>query len=713
MKRLLSAWLFALLLIAGTAPAQRQSIKIGVLSHRGDAATLFRWTPTADYLSYKLSDYRFDIVPLDFAEVTPAVASANVDFILANPGIYVNLEVLYRVSRIATLNNRRGDEPLNIFGGVLFARAERDDIRDFQDLRGRSFAAVDQTSLGGFQMVWRELLGAGINPYRDFSRLRFAGIHDQVVYQVLEGAVDVGTVRTNILERMAAAGEIDLTQIKIIHPRTRPGFPFRLSTRLYPEWPFSKVRHTSNDLAQAVAVALLNMPRNHPASINGQYAGWTIPLDYQPVHNLFRELELPPYEPRKGFTLWDALKRYWAWLLGGLIILLVMGVLTARVTQLNKRLQRAKRRLEREHQLILDSVADGIYGVDLDGNSTFVNRAMEAITGWQAAEVIGRNQHRLLHHTRADGSHHPTRKCPVYAAYRDGRTRFIDDDLFWRKDGSSFPVEYTATPIRDGKGRTLGSVVVFRDITKRKQAEEEARRHQQEMTHVARLSTLGEMASGIAHELNQPLTAIATNARACVRMLDSELSSAELCADVMERIADQAQRAGEVIRQIRRFVRKEEPDCRPVLLSEIVKNVTRLIRQDAHREGIQLHLGLDPVADQVYVQQIQIEQVVLNLVRNAIEAMGEIPRENRSLTIGSAQAGGDRVRLTVADSGPGLSPEVADSLFNPFVTTKPQGMGLGLSVSTGIVESHGGQLTVESKPGRGVVFSFTLPAHSG
>jgi two-component system sensor histidine kinase TtrS len=713
MKRLLSAWLFALLLIAGDAPAQRQNIKIGVLSHRGDAATLFRWTPTADYLSYKLSDYRFEIIPLDFAEVTPAVASGSVDFILANPGIYVNLEVLYRVSRIATLNNRRGAEPLNIFGGVVFTRAERDDIRGFQDLRGRSFAAVDQTSLGGFQMAWRELQVAGINPYRDFSRLNFAGIHDQVVYQVLEGEADVGTVRSNILERMAAAGEIDLTQIKIIHPRTRPGFPFRLSTRLYPEWPLSKVRHTSNDLAEAVAVALLNMPRNHPASINGQYAGWTIPLDYQPVHNLFRELQLPPYEPRKGFTLWDALKRYWTWLLGGLIVLLVMGILTARVTQLNKRLQRAKRRLEREHQLILDSVADGIYGVDLDGNSTFVNRAMEAITGWQASELIGRNQHQLLHHTRADGSHHPAEECPVYAAYRDNRTRFIDDDLFWRKDGRRFPVEYTATPIRNEKGRTLGSVVVFRDITKRKLAQEEARRHQQEMAHVARLSTLGEMASGIAHELNQPLTAIATNARACVRMLDSEHSPAEQCADVMERIAEQAQRAGEVIRQIRRFVRKEEPECRPVRLSEIVKNVTRLIRHDTRREEAQLQLELDPAADWVLAQQIQIEQVVLNLVRNAIEAMAEVPPERRALTIGSAQAGGDRVRLKVADSGPGLSPEVADSLFNPFVTTKSQGMGLGLSISRGIVESHGGQLTVESEPGRGAVFSFTLPAHSG
>jgi PAS domain S-box-containing protein len=706
-RRVLIPFLLLLLLAAGQAWAETKTIRIGVLSHRGEAATLFRWTPTAEYLSYKLPDYRFTIVPLNFAEVTPAVAGAQVDFVLVNPGIYVNLEVHYRVSRIATLNNRRGDDPLDRFGGVIFTRADRRDIRNFQDLRGRSFMAVDQTSLGGFQMAWRELHDEGVNPYRDFSRVYFAGIHDRVVHAVLGGKVDAGTVRTNILERMAAAGEIDLDDIKVIHPRHYPGFPFRLSTRLYPEWPFSKVRHTSDELAQKVALALLGMPHDHAASINGLYAGWNIPLDYQPVHDLFRELELPPYEPREGFTLWDALQRYWSWVLLGLAILLVLGVLTLRVTQLNRRLQRAKQRLEREHQLILDSVADGIYGVDMEGNSTFVNRAMEQITGWRAGELIGRNQHELLHHTRADGSHHPPQECPVYGAYRDNRTRFIDDDLFWKKDGNSFPVEYTATPIRDEQGRTMGSVVVFRDITERKQAEEETQRHQREMAHVARLSTLGEMASGIAHELNQPLTAINTNARACVRMLESGRSPWEQCADVMERIAAQAERAGEVIRQIRRFIRKEEPESRPVRVGDLVRNVVGMVRHDANREGVRIQLELEPNDDWVVVQQIQIEQVLLNLARNAIEAMGDTTRERRLLTIGSHRDG-QRVRLTVSDTGPGLSPEVADRAFDPFVTTKPNGMGLGLSISAGIIENHGGQLSVRSNPGEGAEFSFTL-----
>jgi PAS domain S-box-containing protein len=696
---------------ASRAWAGSQVIRIGVLSNRGAPAALARWRPTADYLSSELPDHRFTIVPLGFAEVGPAVASRAVDFILVNPGIYVNLEVMYRVSRIATLNNRRGAVPLNIFGGVVLTRRDRTDINSLRDLKGHSFAAVDQASLGGFQMAWRELHQQGINPYRDFSRLDFLGTHDRVVRAVLEGRADAGTVRTNILELMAAAREIDLADVKVLHPRHQPGFPFRLSTRVYPEWPFSKVRQTSNDLAQAVAVALLRMPRDHPASIAGQYAGWTIPLDYQPVHDLFRELGLPPYEPRKGFTLGDALARYWHWVVTGLATLLVMGVLTTRVTQLNKRIKAAKQRLEREHQLILDSVADGIYGVDPEGNSTFVNRAMEQITGWKGREVIGRNQHELLHHTRADGSPHPPQECPVYAAYRDDCPRYIDDDLFWKKDGSSFPVEYTANPIRDEQGRAIGSVVVFRDITERKQAAERAQRHQSELAHVARLSTLGEMASGIAHELNQPLTAIATNARACVRMLDAGGRTAEQCSDVMERVAAQAERAGEVIRQIRRFVRKEEPECRPVRVAQLVDSVGELLHYELHRAGVQLRRELDPAAQWVEVQPIQIEQVLLNLARNAIEAMTEVPEGRRTLTIRARPTAPAQTQLEVADTGPGLSPEVAERLFSPFVTTKPQGMGLGLSISAGIVAAHGGRLGVASSPGGGATFDFCLPLY--
>jgi len=191
-------------------------------------------------------------------------------------------------------------------------------------------------------------------------------------------------------------------------------------------------------------------------------------------------------------------------------------------------------------------------------------------------------------------------------------------------------------------------------------------------------------------------------------MLESERSPAEQCADVMERIAAQAERAGEVIRQIRHFVRKGEPESRPVAVQDIVRNVIELIRHDARRDDVQIQLELGKQPDRVMAQQIQIEQVVLNLARNAIEAMSETAPDRRRLTISTAHAAEGRTEVRVSDTGPGISPIIADSLFTPFATTKPQGMGLGLSISHGIISAHGGRLTVTSTPGEGASFSFSL-----
>jgi two-component system sensor histidine kinase TtrS len=689
--------------------AELGQVRIGVLSHRGDEATLKMWGPTAEYLDTAIPSRHFQIIPLDFDEVNPAVAHAKVDFVLVNPGIYVNLEVKFRVSRIATLYNRRGDVPYKIFGGVIFTRRDHPKIRTLDDLKDRSFMAVDATSLGGFQMAWREMKAQGIDPFEDLARLDFAGIHDRVVIAVRDGRVDAGTVRTDILERMALAGVIDLADFYIINPQRDPEFPFVHSTRLYPEWPFSKVAHTSDGLAEQVAVALLQMPGDHPAALAGKYAGWSIPLDYQPVHELFRELGLPPYDHLGEFTLWDAITRYWYWLIAGLVVLLFMVVMTFWVMHLNRALKKTQKRLETQHELILDSVADGIYGVDLHGNSTFFNRAAEELTGWKANEVIGKNQHRLLHHTHADGSPYSFEDCPVYQTFCDNQPRYISDDLFWRKDGASFPVEYSSTPIKDEEGKTIGSVVVFRDITEQKQVEEDARQHQAELARVARLSTLGEMASGIAHEINQPLTAISTNAQASIRLLESNPPDTGLCMEVMDRIATQAARAGEIIRQLRRFVTKEPLERSEVDINTLVSAVVVLIRPELRRAHVRLVLDLQPDLPGIAVQPIQIEQVILNLAKNAIEALDEIPLDQRLLTIVTTLNPNKQIQVTVRDNGPGLQAELRDHLFNPFVTSKADGMGLGLSISNGIIQAHGGRLVAHSPPEGGAVFSFFIP----
>jgi phosphate/phosphite/phosphonate ABC transporter binding protein len=689
-----------------TADDQREVV-IGVLSHRGDVRTRSDWEPTADYLTARVPGHRFSVLPLDFDAVEPAVANGKVDFVLVNPAIYVALELNNGVTRIATLRNGTGEAARNLFGGVIFTRAERGDIDTLKDLKGKRFMAVNPTSLGGFQMAQAELLHAGIDPQRDLQALLFAGIHDQVVRSVQSGEADAGTVRTDVLEQMAKAGDIDLAEFKVLGARQSPDFPLLHSTPLFPEWPFGTLALTPNELAQAVAVALLQMPADSHAAIVGDYAGWTVPLDYQNVHRLLRELRHAPYDEQTPFTLLDALARYWLAVLIGALALLTMALLTSRVLQLNHRLSRANTRLERRHQLILDSVAEGIYGVDLNGYATFVNKAMERMTGWRAEELIGNETHEIIHHTRTDGEPHPRADCPVYATFRDEQSRFVDEDVFWRRDGTSFPVEYSATPIRDDQGYTIGTVVVCRDITERREAADRFRRQEAEQAHFTRLSTLGEMASGIAHELNQPLTAITTNARACVRMIEAERATMTTCSEVMTKIAEQAERAGEVIRHIRRFVRKEEPEMAPVAVSDIFETVLVLMREDARRAGVVLHRQIGFGANCVMAQRTQIEQVLLNLVRNALEAMSGQLRERRVLLL--ARRNGDVIEVRVVDTGPGLGKGSPEHLFEPFVTTKPQGLGVGLSISHGIVEAHGGRLRVDSTPGIGATFFFSLP----
>ena len=708
----------AMLLTSGLAVAEEKQkniehIKIGVLSHRGAPATLINWSPTARYLTDTIPGYYFQIIPLGFEEVEPAVRDGDVDFILVNPGIYVSLEVNHRISRIATLNNRHKGISYNIFGGVIFTHRNRDDISTLEDLTGKRVQGVDEISLGGYQMAWGELAKVGMSPYRDLQELSFAGTHDKVVMNVVNQKVDAGIVRTDILERMAEDKRVLLEDIKIVNRQRHPDFPFHHSTPLYPEWPFSKVGHTTNELAQTVAVALLNMPRDHLAAVTGRYAGWTIPLDYQPVHDLFRELGLPPYDEIGEFTLADAVQRYWYGILIGMIVLLVLIFMTTWVTRLNRELEKSKQSLEQRHELILNSVADGIYGVDLSGNSTFMNRAMARITGWSHEEVIGYNQHELLHHTHSDGSPFPAEECPVFQTFRDDKARFVDEDTFWKKDGTNFPVEYSSTPLKDNSGTTVGSVVVFRDITERKRAEEKAAQHLAEMAHVSRLNTMGEMASGIAHELNQPLAAINTSARACIRLLENGSFSDDDMADVMDRVAGQAERAGEIIRQLREFVRKDEPERNPVTIGDLLNGVTLLIRPEAAREDVMMHMEVENPDDRVLVQRIQIEQVILNLMRNAIEAMVDTPTEQRMLTISSHPGPRGCVVVEVGDTGPGMDAAMLEKIFDPFVTTKQKGMGLGLSISQGIIEAHDGDLNAESVPGEGTVFRFRLPVIDG
>jgi two-component system sensor histidine kinase TtrS len=346
-----------LLSVAQTAVAA--DVRIGVLALRGPDMVKTMWGPTAAYLERALPGDTFHIVPLGFDEVRLAVRQGRVDFVLTNSSYYVELETLYGVSAVATLKNRFGDAGFSQFGGVIFTRADRSDIRTLADLRHKTFAAVDASSFGGWQAGWRALKRQGIDPRRDFKQIMFEHTHDAVVYAVRDGKADAGTVRTDTLERMEAEGKIHLDDFYVLNAQQTEGYPFLLSTALYPEWPLAKLRRVPEDLAVKVAIALMQMPEDAPAAEAAQITGWTLPLNYQPVHDALKDLRIGPYEYLNKLTYADVLAQYGHWLLLTLAFaLLALGTL-AYIGRVNSKLRRNQSQLSELNTTLEDRVQSG------------------------------------------------------------------------------------------------------------------------------------------------------------------------------------------------------------------------------------------------------------------------------------------------------------------------------------------------------------------
>jgi len=325
-------------------------VRIGVLAKRGPERCLEKWGPTAEYLTAEIAGYSFAIKPLAHDEVRSAVERGEVEFVLTNPSSYVELERLDDVSRILTLKNLHLAKAYTVYAAVVFRRSDRDDIRSFGDLKGKAFMAVEEQSFGGWQMAWRELKEDGIDPRRHFGSLQFGGTHDTVVYAVQEGRIDAGTVRADTLERMAMESKIRLDEFRVIHEQqgARIDLPFPCSTRVYPEWPLAKAEHTPDELAEEVALTLERMSLDSPAAQAARCAGWTIPHSYQSVHDCLKELGIGPYEDYGRVTGGAVIRQYWPWFVAGAGLLIISGVVSIYVIQLNRRLQHALSEYARE-----------------------------------------------------------------------------------------------------------------------------------------------------------------------------------------------------------------------------------------------------------------------------------------------------------------------------------------------------------------------------
>lgn len=784
--------LIALILVFSSHPAfsinklpisDESVVRIGVLAYRGKPRALQRWSATAEYLSTNIGRH-FQIVPVNLDEIGDAISAGYIQFTLTNPGNYVSLESRFGASRIATMQTREQGRTHVRYGAVIFTRGDNFEIQSLVDLKGKSFMAVSALAFGGFQMAWRELVEKGVDPFDDFSELRFNGFpQDEIIHAVLNGEVDAATVRAETLMRMVESGVVNQKDFRILNQQHNTGNLLPLSTRLYPEWPFATLKDTPRELATRVAQALLSMPAEHVAAKSSRTAGWTVPLDYSPVHRLMKSLQIGPYEVLRQTQLTAIIKRYAYWFIVAAVLLLVLIVLNGYITRTNRKLKDTQRVLREEiyerersqHALTLyrdtleEQVAERTEDLKKTNRSLEKSRiALRELVRITSAPDLSHNEKlvrlldtgreyfnlplavlmstdvakrricrvsgnvRLLHSRSGPLSE----KCVSRLLMQQGEPLDIPD-----LDKESIHYEC----LHEGWKSYLGTVVMvegqihctleFAGVARREDVfskwdhellkvmaqwigdevelqlvHETQLRHQAEFARVSRMSAIGEMAASIAHELNQPLTGAINYCSGCLRMLREGSTDTDKLSQGMENAVEGATLAANIIRRIREFVQKGDAQRSEVDLNQAVRNVVDLVQHEASLHDVNIKLELDERLPLVEGDMIQLEQVVLNFIRNGIDAMDGVKLGSRNLIITTRYSDEDKVMVSAVDSGEGISDEVMPRIFDAFYTTKPDGMGIGLSISRSIIESHLGQIRARTLHKGGTEFFFELPA---
>jgi two-component system sensor kinase FixL len=380
---------------------------------------------------------------------------------------------------------------------------------------------------------------------------------------------------------------------------------------------------------------------------------------------------------------------------------------TGDLSHANQRLQAEiveRRRAEealRERAQLLDLTHDSVFVRNMSNVITYWNRGAEALYGWTSDEAVGQTSHGILH---------TVFPAPLEDLMHDllRTARWEGELIQTRRDGTQAMVASRWALQRDEHGNPLAILETNNDITEQRNAEDALQRSQSELAHIARLMTMGELVASIAHEVNQPLAAIVTNGHACVRLLSREQPDVDRARDVASRMISESMRASEVIKRIRQLSHKAPAEKLPLNLNDAIREVVALVNRDLVRAGIALSFDLDDNLQMLSGDRIQIQQVILNLILNAKDAMKAPDIRRRKLLISTRTGAAGEIVVAVRDSGVGLDPTETERIFDPFFTTKSDGMGLGLSISRSIVESHGGRLWATPNKDGGITIQFAL-----
>ncbi len=699
------------LVLLGTNPVsgkEDNEIKIGVRAHRGTAAALKKWGPTIDYLNQSIPEQRFVLIPYKLTSgLNQAASRKDLDFFMTNPASYVEINKRYGATAIATLTNKRLEEGYTRFGSAIITRSDRQDINSFKDLKGKSFMAVDDLGFGGWFVAWHEMRLHKIDPFKDFSLLTFAGgLQQEVVYAVRDGKVDAGTIRSDMLERMAAEGKIKLGDFKIISPKITPGFDFLHSTRLYPEWPFASMPHVSDELTQKVARTILSISQDSEAAKAGDYINWIEPLDYGSVDSLLRELGAGPYR-QKEITFVSFLKKYLGILLLILAITIVAALVTAYTIRINRKLLRVKNALmESEHNLIKGQEIGHMGHWNLNIKTGVVGGSDELLN------IFELNRDKLSLKSIFDATHPLDRKTKL-----DDIKQCIEKAKPWDiehrlllNNGVLKWVRSCGEPTTDNNRKTTHIMGIVQDITKQKQFEEILAQSQ-------KMEALGKLTGGIAHEFNNLLGIILGYSD----LLKSHLEKDPKLEKYIQQILTAGERGAKLTNKLLSFTRQKQAEAISLNINSLLKDEKHMLEKSL-TTSIQLIFDL---ADDLWPVRLDKEDfagAILNININAMHAMeygGTLTIKTQNVSLNTVEANnyqleaGDYVQLCISDTGSGIDDDILDKIFDPFFTSKGElGTGLGLSLVYGFVERSKGAIKVNSQLSQGTRFSLYFPRNN-
>ncbi|MPY26116.1 sensor histidine kinase [Shewanella sp. YLB-07] len=543
--------------------------KVGVLANHGVQKGVERWLETMDYLSEQVSGTRFEVVPVDFDEMSRQLLSHEIQFIVTNPGQYLNLSGHFPLSWLATMKSVKHQQTTFAIGSTIIVRADSQ-IYTLKDLQGKHIVASDPQALGGYQAAIGLFHKMGYPPESFFGSMRFLGFPlEPIVYQVRDRTVDAAITPFCTLEEMIDEGMVNKADFRVIHPTKPEGCDCLVSTQLYPNWSFASADTVSPKITQEIAQALYDLPADHIAAITAKNSGWTAPISQFKVIQLFKELQLklPPPPLHETVLKWMERNKEW-----GISLLLLFIVST-------------------------------------------------------------------IYH--------------LWLEYK-----------FREKS------EYLVETERQLKDKAL------------------------QVERMQSAAILGEIGSGLAHELNQPIAAITQYSEGGMMWLNSRGDGDSELYELLAKVNAQSIRAGAVVHRMRSLLKRRKTHAEALNLIDVVNNSLVLFRREFDSQSMTLTQETSGSVYPIKGDEVGLSQVLVNVIKNSLDAMSDINRVDKQICV-LLDFEETKISLRVIDNGPGLQGE-ASELMASFCSTKDDGLGLGLAICKDVINQHKGEFTIEN-----------------